>query len=60
LKITELLKGFNKDSIKEFKTKTEEKLIEKTNNEIELIEQIRNFQNYTYKSKILNDLNVNL
>ena len=44
--------------IKEFKTKTVEKLLEKTNTEIELIEQIRNLHNHSYKSRILNDLNV--
>jgi len=44
--------------IKEFKTKTVEKLLEKTNTEIDLIEQIKNFDNHSYKSRILSDLNV--
>lgn len=54
-----MLKTYNKQTIKDFKAKTEGNLIDKTTTEIELIEQIQNFNNHTYKSRILNDLNVN-
>jgi len=54
-----MLKSYNNKIIKDFKAKIEGNLIDKTTTEIELIEQIRNFHNHTYKSRILNDLNVN-
>lgn len=58
LKIGDLIENTNKDMLKEFKNKTVEKLTEKAKTEIDLIEEIRKFQNHSYKSTILHDLNV--